>query len=80
MIGSLGKSPKGQFVAIEEYGYRPHTHTYYVQIRVMNVWKKQYVPNRINVELPAERPFMLEKARSQARSLAKTFLAQFYIN
>lgn len=80
MIDTLGASPKGQFVALEEYGYRPHSHTYYVSIRIMNVWTKEYVGKSVDVEMPADRPTHLTKARQQAKSLAQGQLMQFKIS
>ena len=71
-IDVLGTSKKGQFVAVEEYGYRPGTHMYFVTIRVMNVWKKEYVGDKIQVELPATRPYFLKKARAEALELAQS--------
>jgi predicted secreted protein len=80
MIDTLGVSPKGQFVALEEYGYKPQKHTYYVIIKVMNVWKKEYVGSPITVELPAHRPHYLEKARGEAKALAQEQLTKFGIS
>lgn len=79
MIDTLGASPKGQYVALEEYGYRSQKHTYYVTIKVMNVWKKEYVGNPIKVELPAHRPVFLKKARAKAKILALEELKRFNI-
>lgn len=80
MIDTLGSSSKGQFVAIEEYGYKSQTHTYYVIIKVMNVWTKVYVGKFIEVELPAHRPNFLIKARARARILALEHLSSFGIS
>lgn len=79
-IDVLGTSSKGQFVAIEEYGYRPGTHMYFVSIRVMNVWKKEYVGDKVVVELPATRPYILKKARSEARELADNTFKKYKIH
>jgi predicted secreted protein len=79
IIDTLGSSSKGQFVALEEYGYKFQTHTYYVRVKIMNVWKKQYVGKSIEVELPAHRPNFLEKARIRARVLANEELKKFQI-
>lgn len=79
MIDTLGSSPKGQFVALEEYGYKAQNHSYYVKIKVMNVWKKEYVGNAIQVELPAHRPFYLDKARTKARDMAFDVLQKYDI-
>ena len=80
MIDTLGASPKGQFVAVEEYGYKSTNHSYYVRIKVMNVWKKEYVGKQIEVELPAHRPVYLEKARNKAKILAQDELTKFQIS
>lgn len=80
MIDVLGVSPKGQFVAVEEYGYKSQTHTYYVSVKFMNVWTKEYVGERFDVELPAHRPNYLEKARARARDLAGEELKRFNIS
>lgn len=79
-IDVLGTSPKGQFVAVEEYGYRPGTHMYFVSIRVMNVWKKEYVGSGVQIELPATRPYVLKKARKEAKELAQNTFKKFNIS
>lgn len=79
VIDTLGTSKKGQFVALEEYGYKSQNHSYYVRIKVMNVWKKEYVGNTIEVELPAHRPNYLNKARTRAKMLALEELQKFSI-
>jgi predicted secreted protein len=79
-IDVLGSSPKGQFVAVEEYGYRPGTHMYFVNIRVMNVWKKEYVGDKVQIELPASRPFVLKKARKEAFEMAQNTFKKYNIN
>lgn len=79
MIDTLGSSPKGQFVALEEYGYKDQHHSYYVRIKIINVWTKEYVGKSIEVELPASRPGFLGKARSRARFLAQEELRKFDI-
>jgi predicted secreted protein len=78
-IDVLGTSPKGQFVAVEEYGYRPGTHMYFVNIRVMNVWKKEYVGDKVQIELPATRPFVLKKARKEALEMAQNTFKKYQI-
>lgn len=80
MIDTLGSSPKGQFVALEQYGYKVQSHTYYVSIKVMNVWTKKYVGSAVDVELPAIRPNNLHKAREKARILASEELKRFNIS
>lgn len=80
MIDTLGVSSKGQFVALEEYGYKVQSHTYYVTIKVMNVWKKEYVGQMIEVEVPAHRPNYLPKARARARLMAQEHLRSYGIS
>lgn len=80
MIDTLGASSKGQYVALEEYGYKAQSHTYYVTIKVMNVWKKEYVGQRIEIEVPAHRPDYLNKARSRARLMARDNLRIYGIS
>lgn len=79
MIDTLGSSPKGQYVALEEYGYKTASHTFYVRIKIINVWKNKYVGKSVDVELPADRPFLLKKARSRAKFLAQEQLKRFDI-
>lgn len=80
MIDTLGVSPKGQYVALEIYGYKSQTRTYYVSIKVMNVWKKEYVGDSVEVEMPAYHPEELRKARSKAKILANDNLRRFNIS
>lgn len=80
MIDTLGASPKGQYVALEEYGYKLQSHSYYVRIKVMNVWKKEYVGKEVEVELPAHRPNFLKKAREKAKMMAQEELKRFNIS
>lgn len=80
MIDTLGASPKGQYVALEEYGYKAQTHSYYVKIKFMNVWKQNYVGSPIEVEVPASRKSFLNEARAKARVLAKEQLSTLGIS
>jgi hypothetical protein len=80
VIDTLGSSGKGQFVALEEYGYAAEKHNYVVTIKIMNVWQKEYVGEVIKVELPAYQKNDLQKAREQARLLAQNLLTKYGIN
>lgn len=79
VINALGSSPKGQYVALEEYGYHSQKHAYYVEIKILNVWTKQYEGNPVSIELPAHRPNYLSQARMKARTMAQSLLGQFKI-
>lgn len=78
-INALGVSKKGQFVALEEYGYTPHKNSYYVHIKIMNVWKKEYVGMSYSVEVPAIGS-NLKDAREKAKNMAKSELERFNIS
>ncbi len=80
MIDTLGVSPKGQYVALEEYGYVKEKHTYYVTVKIINVWTKKYEGQSIEVETPAHRPVELERAREKARGLAQETLDKYKIS
>jgi predicted secreted protein len=80
VIDTLGSSGKGQFVALEEYGYAAEKHNYIVTIKIMNVWQKEYVGEVIKVELPAYQQNDLQKARERARVLAQNLLNKYGIN
>ncbi len=79
VIDTLGSSKKGQYVALEEYGYEQQRHSYFVRIKVINVWTSEYVGRSINVELPALRSNDLQKARERAKVLAQDELNRFGI-
>jgi predicted secreted protein len=79
VIDTLGASKKGQYVALEEYGYEHRSHTYYVRISVINVWTSEYVGRSVDVALPARGPGELKKARSRARQLVQGELTRFGI-
>ena len=78
-IDTLGYSKAGQFVALEEYGYKKNSHSYFVTIRIINVWTKEYVGKTVEVEEPALSPRKLIEARAKAKSLAADDLKRFKI-
>jgi predicted secreted protein len=79
-IDTLGFSRAGQFVALEEYGYNAQNHSYFVSIKIMNVWTEEYVGASFEVEEPALRPDHLAVARSRAKKLASEELKKFKIS
>ncbi len=79
VIDTLGSSSKGQFVAVEEYGYHPAERQYYVKIQIMNAWKNEYVSKPIEIKLPAAGQFGLDEARARAKRLAQDDLIKFNI-
>ena len=80
VIDTLGVSSKGQFIALEEYGYKASGHTYYVKIKVMNVWKKEYVGKNYEVEVPAHQPSFLKNAREKAKIFVRDDLKKYGIS
>lgn|SRR5690606_13800335 len=79
VVDVLGSSAKGQFVALEEYGYRQEKHSYFVTVKILNMWKEEYVGQPLVIEVPAHRPAELEKARARARHLAQETLQKYNI-
>jgi predicted secreted protein len=76
----IGSSSKGQFVALEEYGYHPDRNVFYVQIKIMNVWKKEYVGTPTMVEVSAQGGRIeLARAREKAKLLAQEDLKKFNV-
>lgn len=78
-IDTLGMSKAGQFVALEEYGYKPNTKSYFVTIKIINVWTSEYVGSTVEVETPAYKPQNLNQARLKAKRLASEDLKKFKI-
>lgn len=78
-ITSLGVSPKGQYVAIEEYGYNPGLRTYYSRIRLLNLWKNTEAAPMVEVEHTARSPEDLLRAREEARSKATASMEKLNI-
>ena len=42
-VKALGASPKGQYIAVEEFGYLDGDKGPYSRIKILNVWKNKYV-------------------------------------
>jgi predicted secreted protein len=77
-IDTLGSSPKGQFIAVEEYGYQADNKSFYVTIKVLNLWKKEYVGAPVKVEMPAKGN-ILQDARQKAKEMAQEILKSYNI-
>jgi predicted secreted protein len=78
-IDTLGISAKGQFIALEEYGFKAAPKRYYVRVRVLNLWKKNYVGRTYQLEVPAHTPGQLDNARFKLRASVKEELRPFGI-
>jgi predicted secreted protein len=79
-VKALGASPKGQFVAFEEFGYINNTDIPFARIKVMNVWKKKYVGKSINVVSGQKEKLQLDQVRAKAKKLAIERLKEFNIS
>jgi len=77
-IDTLGASPKGQFIAVEEYGYQPDNKSFYVTIKILNIWRKEYVGEPVKVEMPAKGN-ILKDARQKAKEMAQEILKSYNI-
>ena len=78
-VKALGSSPRGQYVAIEEFGYKDQRTQPYSRIRVMNVWKNKYVGSPVNV-ISSDNEMELSQVRAKAKNLAKQKLKKFNIS
>lgn len=78
-VKTLGKSPKGQFIAFEEFGFKNDAKVPFSKIRVMNVWKNKYVIKTIYVTDP-ENEMNLRQIRAKAKKLANKQLKAFNIS
>jgi predicted secreted protein len=78
-IKAIGSSPKGQFVAVEEFGFIGQNRKAYSKIKVLNVWKNTYVGDAIEV-LDKTNDLQLEQVRSRAKRLAGQNLKKYNIS
>ncbi|MBG60434.1 MAG: hypothetical protein CME67_07850 [Halobacteriovoraceae bacterium] len=76
-VNAIGSSPKGQFVAFEEFGKMGASNTTFSYIRVKNVWKNKYVDRPIKVVSDKDD---LNLVRAKAKQLAKKRLEEFNIS
>lgn len=78
-IKAIGSSPRGQYVAFEEFGYKNGRKFPYSRIRVMNMWKNRYVDTPVYL-IGTENDDRLNSIRSKAKSLADKKLKKFNIS
>ncbi len=78
-VKSIGASPRGQFVAIEEFGYKKNRELPFSRIRVMNVWKNKYIGDPIDV-IGTQEGSELRKVREQAKKRAAEQFKKFNIS
>lgn len=78
-VMAIGSSPKGQFVAFEEFGYLNGSQTPFSSIRVKNLWKDIYVDRPIRV-VSEDDGLGLDQVRAKAKKLAEESLRTFNIS
>jgi predicted secreted protein len=79
-VKAIGSSPKGQFVAFEEFGYKDGNRKVpFSKIRVMNMWKNKYVEKPVNIIGNSEKE-NLSNVRDRAKELAHQKLKKFNIS
>lgn len=78
-VKAIGSSPRGQYVAFEEFGYKNGRKTPFSKIRVMNVWKNKYVDTPVQV-IGADEQERLNQVREKAKDLAAKKLRKFNIS
>lgn len=79
-VHPIGSSPKGQYVAFEEFGYLNNSKVPFSKIKIMNVWKQQYVGTEISVLSSKKRNLNLSQVRAKARKQATKHLKEFNIS
>ena len=76
-VKAIGSSPRGQYVAFEEFGYKDANRKYpFSKIRVRNMWKKKYVEKPVNIIGNPESD-NLNQVRAKAKEIAKKKLEKF---
>lgn len=78
-VMAIGSSPRGQFVAFEEFGYKNERKTAYSRIRVMNMWQNKYVYEPSQVIGNTEEN-NLRSIRTKAKSIALENLKKYNIS
>lgn len=78
-VKALGASPRGQFVALEEYGYKSGNKYPFSKIRVMNVWQNKYVESGVHI-IGAQESEDLSSIRKKAKDMVQQKLKKFNIS
>lgn len=78
-VSAIGSSPKGQFVAFEEFGYKDGERSPFSRIRIMNMWKSKFVDLPVQV-IGSEKKDDLEQVRTRAKGLAAERFKKFNIS
>lgn len=78
-VMAIGSSPRGQFVAFEEFGYQNGRKHPFSKIRVMNMWKNEYVTEPVYV-IGSDDGDKLGLIRVKAKTQAVTQFKQFNIS
>lgn len=77
-VSPIGHSPKGQYVAFEEFGFLSGN-VPFVRVRVYNTWKNKYVTKAVRIT-GENKESSLSKIRQEAKKLANKDLQAFNIS
>lgn len=77
-VKAIGSSPKGQYVAFEEFGYKNGRKTAFSKIRVMNMWKNKMMSSPIQV-IGNSQKNKLQDIRIEAKDKASLHLKKYNI-
>lgn len=77
-VSPIGHSPKGQYVAFEEFGFSTGN-VPFVKVRVYNTWKNKYVTKPVRIT-GKDKDSSLSKIRQEAKKLANKDLQAFNIS
>jgi hypothetical protein len=80
VVGPLGSSGKGQFVAIEEYEINSKTQSINYKIKILNAWKNKYVGKSISYIRSYKDQESLKQLRDEAAVKASPKFSRYGIN
>jgi predicted secreted protein len=79
IIEAIGVSPKGQFIAVEEYGFDSYEQSYFSRIKFVNVWKKKSISEMIEVRRKPIAEIDLIQIRKEAKEKALKLIEKYNI-
>ncbi len=74
-VAPIGASPKGQYVAFEEFGFTDDKKAF-SKIRLFNTWKGKYISKEIVIGAK-DKSVSLESIRLRAKEIANKRFAKF---
>jgi predicted secreted protein len=77
-VKAIGSSPRGQYVAFEEFGYKNGRKTAFAKVRIMNMWKNKIMSSPIQV-IGNSKKNKLQDVRIEAKDKASLQLKKYNI-